>query len=86
MFLVSVSAPLQLTLQSAIESESRTSLGMALQGQLGTLRAHGFIPCIVYMDPHSMFCSMTEDYPGVEIDPVGKRRLRTTSRLQDTQS
>jgi len=38
------------------------------------------------MDPHSMFWSMTEDYPGVEIDPVGKRRLRTTSRLQDTQS
>jgi len=72
MFLGSVSAPLQLTLQSAIESESRTSLGMALQGQLGTLRASGFIPRIIYMDPHSTFCSMTKDFPGVEIDTGGK--------------
>jgi hypothetical protein len=72
MFLVSVSSPLQLTLQSAIESESRMSLGMALQGQLRTLQARCFIPRIVYMDPHSTFCSMTTDFPGVEIDPGGK--------------
>jgi hypothetical protein len=72
MFLVSVAAPLQLTLQSHIESESRTSLGMALQGQLGTLRSRGFIPRIVYTDPHSTFRAMTKDFPGVEIDPGGK--------------
>jgi hypothetical protein len=72
MFLISVVAPLQLMLQSHIESESRTSLGMALQGQLGTLRSRGFIPRIVYTDPHSTFRAMTEDFPGVEIDPGGK--------------
>jgi len=59
-------------LQSHIESESRTSLGMALQGQLGTFRTRGFVPRIVYSDPHSTFRAMTEDFPGVEIDPGGK--------------
>ena len=72
MFLVSVAAPLQLTLQSHTENESRTSLGMALQGQLGTFRSRGFVPRIVYTDPHSTFRAMTEDFPGVEIDPGGK--------------
>jgi len=72
MFLISVAAPLLLTLQSHIESESRTSLGMALQGQLGTFRSRGFVPRIVYTDPHSTFRAMTEDFPGVEIDPGGK--------------
>jgi hypothetical protein len=72
MFLISVAAPLQLTLQSHIENESRTSLGMALQGQLGTLRSRGFVPHKVYTDPHSTFRAMTEDFPGVEIDPGGK--------------
>jgi hypothetical protein len=72
MFLVSVAAPLMLTLQSELESESRTSLGMALQGQLGTLRSRGFMPRIVYTNPHSTFRSMTEDFPGVEIDPGGR--------------
>jgi hypothetical protein len=72
MFLISVAAPLQLMLQSRIDSESRTSLGMALQGQLGTLRSQGFVPRIVYTDPHSRFRAMTEDFLGVEIDPGGK--------------
>ncbi len=34
LFLVSVADQLNLTLQSKIESESRTALGLALQGQL----------------------------------------------------
>jgi hypothetical protein len=72
MFLVSVVAPLMLTLQSELESKSRTSLGIALQGQLGVLRSRGFMPRIVYTDPHSTFRSMTEDSPGEEIDPGGQ--------------
>ncbi len=70
-FLVSVSDPLNLTLQSMIDSESRTMLGLALQGQLAVLRSRGFAPTIVYTDPHSMFCTMTQDFPGVEIDIGG---------------
>ncbi len=58
-FLISVANPLHLTLQSQLESEVRTPLGMALQGQLAMLRSRGFIPSIVYTDPHSTFRSMT---------------------------
>jgi hypothetical protein len=70
-FLISVTDPLHLTLQSHIESEGRTTLGMALQGQLALLRSRGFVPSIVYTDPHSTFRSMTQDFPGVEIDIGG---------------
>ncbi len=68
---VSVADPLHLTLQSQLESEARTPLGMALQGQLALLGSRGFVPSIVYMDPHSTFRSMTQDFLGVEIDIGG---------------
>ncbi len=70
-FLVSMSDPLNLTLQSKIDNESRTTLGLALQGQLALLRSWGFVPTIVYTDPHSTFRSMTQDFLGVEIDIGG---------------
>jgi hypothetical protein len=70
-FFVTVSDPLNLTLQCKVENESRMSLGMALQGQLALLRTRGFIPMIVYTDPHSTFRSMTQDFPGMEIDIGG---------------
>jgi hypothetical protein len=62
MFLVSVSGPLKITLQSRIESENRMALRKVLQGQLEVLRSRGFMPETVYMDPHSMFRSMTPDF------------------------
>jgi hypothetical protein len=71
MFLISVADPLNLTLQSKIESESRTALGLALQGHLAVLRSRDFNPRVVYVDPHSSFRAMTQDFPGVEIDVGG---------------
>jgi hypothetical protein len=70
-FFVTVSDPLNLTLQCGIENESCMSLGMALQGQLALLRTRGFVPTVVYTDQHSSFRSMTQDFPGVEIDIGG---------------
>jgi hypothetical protein len=70
-FLVSVADPLNLTLQSQVQSESRQDLGMELQGQLVVLRNRGYVPSIVYSDPQSAFRAMTQDFPGVEIDVGG---------------
>jgi hypothetical protein len=68
MFLVTVADPLNLTKQSYVENKGRMSLCMALQGQLSLLKSHGFEPRIVYMDPHSSFRSMTQEFPGTDID------------------
>jgi hypothetical protein len=58
MFLISVTEPLNLMLESHIENEGKLALGMGLQGQLAVLRSRVFLPEIVYTDPHSMFRSM----------------------------
>ncbi len=90
-FLITVCDPLNLTIQTKIENEGRMMLGIALQGQLALLRSRGFIPSIVYTDPHSTFHSMIQDFPGVEIDVGGAgdyvakvdakiRRLKETYR------
>jgi hypothetical protein len=70
-FLVSVADPLNLTLQTQVQSESRQDLGMALQGQLVVLRTWGYVPSIIYSDPQSAFRAMTQDFPGVEMDVGG---------------
>jgi hypothetical protein len=70
-FFVTVSDPLNLTVQCGIENKSCMCLGMALQGQLALLRTRGFIPMVVYTDPHSSFFSMMQDFPGVNIDIRG---------------
>jgi hypothetical protein len=44
--LVTIIEPLNLTLQSYLENETRTNLRFALQGQLRMLRSRGFIPVI----------------------------------------
>jgi hypothetical protein len=91
MFLVTVADPLNLILQSYIENEGRMSLGMALQGQLSLLKSRGFQPRIVYTDPHNTFRSMTQEFPGMEIDVGGAndhvakvdakiRRIKETAR------
>ena len=72
-FLVTVSDPLNLTLQTAIDNESKQALGMGLQGQLMVLRSRGFEPTVVYVDPHRTFRAMQRDFPGVEIDVGGAR-------------
>ncbi len=70
-FLVSVADPLNLTLQSIVENESRNALGLGLQSHLATLRSRDYEPRIVYVDPHSSFKTMTQDFPGIEIDIGG---------------
>jgi len=72
-FLMMVSDPLQLTLQTAVDNESKQVLGMGLQGHLMTLRSRGFEPTIVNADPHSTFRSTQRDFPGVEVDVGGAR-------------
>jgi hypothetical protein len=71
MFVISVTDPLNLTLQTKVQSENRLELGMTLQGHLAALRTRGFEPVIIYTDPHSSFRSMTQDFPGVELDIGG---------------
>ncbi len=56
-FLVSVADPLNLTLQTQVQSESGQDLGMALQGQIVVLCNQGYVPTIVYSDPQSAFRS-----------------------------
>jgi len=67
MFLISVTEPLNLTLQSQLENKGKLALGMALQGQLAILQSRRFLPEIVYTDPYSTFRAMTKDFPGVAI-------------------
>jgi hypothetical protein len=70
-FLVSVSEPFQLTLQTPVANESQTTLGMALQSQLEVYRSRGFAPVRVHVDPHCAFRTLTTKHPGVVIDPSG---------------
>jgi hypothetical protein len=72
MFLITVTDPLNLTLQYKIENEGWMSLGIALQNQIAVLQSRAFEPKIVYTDPHSTFRSMTREFPGIEIDVGGK--------------
>jgi hypothetical protein len=53
-FLISVVEPLQLTVQTPLENESADQLGLALQGQLSLLRARGFQPTVVHVDPQTV--------------------------------
>jgi hypothetical protein len=63
-FLITVTDPLNLTLQFKIENESCMSLGVAPQNQLAVLQSRAFEPRIVYTDLHSTFRSMTREFPG----------------------
>jgi hypothetical protein len=58
-------------MQCYIDNEGRLALAMALQGQLELLKSRGFVPRIVYTDPHSTFRSMTQEFPGTEIEAGG---------------
>jgi hypothetical protein len=54
-FLISHVEPLQLTLQTPLKNERADQSGLGLQGQLSVLRARGFQPTVVYVDPQSGF-------------------------------
>jgi hypothetical protein len=70
-FLISVVEPLQLTIQVPLENETADQLGLALQGHLSLLRARGFQPTIVYVDPQLGFRALKNLFPGVLIDDGG---------------
>jgi hypothetical protein len=70
-FLVSVVDPLQLTIQAPLKNASADQLGLALQGHLSLLRARGFQPTVVYVDPQSGFRALKNLFPGVLIDDGG---------------
>jgi hypothetical protein len=70
-FLVSVVEPLQLTIQAPLDNESADQLGLALQGHLSLLRARGFQPTVVYVDPQSGFWALKNLFPGVLVDDGG---------------
>jgi hypothetical protein len=70
-FLVTVCEPLQLVMQCAIERESVSALGVALQGQLELLRSRGFTPVRVHSDPQSSFRTISMSFENVVIDVSG---------------
>ncbi len=70
-FLISVSDPLNLMKQMEVEREDREVIGLAPQGHLSVFHSRDFMPTIVYVDPHSTFKSITQDYHGIEIDVGG---------------
>lgn len=72
MFLVMTADPLNLTLQCKVNYQTKNTLGFGLQGQLALLRSRDFKPTIVYIDPHSLFRVMTQDFLGVKVDVGGK--------------
>jgi hypothetical protein len=73
MFLISVSEPLQLTLQTHVLNESADTLGTALQSHLQILREKSFVVKCVHVDPASAFQALRTHYPGIEIDVGGAR-------------
>jgi hypothetical protein len=70
-FLISHVEPLQLTLQTPLKNETADQLGLGLQGQLSVLRARGFQPTVVYVDPQSGFRTLKNMFPGVLVDDGG---------------
>ncbi len=70
-FLMSVAEPLHLTLVTELTGETTNAIGLALQEQLGVVRARGFTPVRVYTDPQRPFISLVGKLPGVEVDPGG---------------
>jgi hypothetical protein len=54
--------------QTIVQENSAEQLGLSLQGHLNTLRARGFIPITVHVDPQAGFCALKGQFPGVLID------------------
>ena len=72
-YLITVCDPLNLTIQTPVDKETATVLGLALQGHLQVLRERSFTPKIVHVDPASAFVALRTQFPGVIIDVGGAR-------------
>ena len=70
-FLITVCDPLNLTLCTHIERETVQQLGLALQGQIDTLRSRSFLPSVVYTDPAPGFKAIVTLFPEIIIDTCG---------------
>lgn len=70
-FLISIVEPLQITVQVQLENEMADQLGLALQGHISILRARGFQPSVVYIDPQSGCRTLKNMFPGVLLDEGG---------------
>ena len=68
-FLVSVSEPLNLTIQCHLESEGRISLGRGLQDHLSLLSSRGFKVNKLYGDPQ--FDTLERSFPEITFDVQG---------------
>jgi hypothetical protein len=90
-FLISVASPLELTISSALTSQSAPSLGQALQVQINLLRSRGFDTNMVIVDPQKSLPALEGNFPGVEINGTGAgdhlakvdakiRRIKETAR------
>jgi Reverse transcriptase (RNA-dependent DNA polymerase) len=90
-FLITLAEPLQLMMNACTGRQTTENLGRALQGQLDLLRARGFVPVRVHVDPQSGLRALVGQFPGVEVDVCGAgdhmdkvdvriRRLKETIR------
>jgi hypothetical protein len=69
-FLILVTDPLQLMLQSRLAAEGNVTWDSTTDPLVYT-HDTWYEPTIVYNDPQSAFCAMTNDIAGVEIDTGG---------------
>jgi hypothetical protein len=90
-FLISVVSPRELTISSALASQSAPSLGQALQVQINLLRSRGFDTNLVIVDPQKSLLALEGSFLGVEINGTGAgdhlakvdakiRRIKETAR------
>jgi hypothetical protein len=70
-FLVTIASPLELTISSALSSQTMSSLGQALQVQINLLRSRGFDTDLVIVDPLKTLKNLEGSFPGVAIDATG---------------
>lgn len=66
--MIMVCEPLQLILQCAVERETASVLGNALQNQIKLLRSKGFNPVRVHTDPQSVLRLLTTKFKNVAVD------------------
>ena len=70
-YLITLAEPLELIIVTYMSGESAELLGQALHQQFNLLRARGFNPRRIYLDPQSGFTSLVGKFPGTEIDISG---------------
>jgi hypothetical protein len=66
-FLVTIASPLELTISCPLTSQSKPSLGQALQVQINLLRSRGFDANLVIVDPQKSLIKLEGSFPGIEM-------------------